>query len=148
MPMPVETKLADCSGSKIPPGPSTNRLISRSYERNARTVGFFVARPPSRSNFFQRVDELGDRAALARDESTLSDADIEVALRTQIERVNGRLERSEPIRKIAVMQTDFPPEVRSVNAFQKIKVDREAVARHYRQEIEEIYSSVPQGEPD
>lgn len=98
--------------------------------------------------FFQRVDELGDRAALARDESTLSDADIEVALRTQIERVNGRLERSEPIRKIAVMQTDFPPEVRSVNAFQKIKVDREAVARHYQPEIEEIYSSVPEGEPD
>ena len=29
------------------------------------------------------------------------------------------------------MQTDFPPEVRSVNAFQKIRVDREAVARHY-----------------
>jgi len=93
--------------------------------------------------FFQRVDELG---ASSRHLSAM--ADIEVALRTQIERVNGRLERYERIRKIAVMQTDFPPEVRSVNAFQKIKVDREAVARHYQQEIEEIYSSVPEGEPD
>lgn len=51
-----------------------------------------------------------------------------------------------PIRKIAVMQIDFPPEIRSVNAFQKIKVDHEAVAWHYQQEIEKIYSSVPEGE--
>jgi len=55
---------------------------------------------------------------------------------------------NERICKIAVMQTDFPPEVRSVNAFQKIKVDREAVVRHYQQEIEKIYSSVAEGEPD
>ena len=93
--------------------------------------------------FIQRVDELG---ASFRHPSPM--AAIDVVLRTQVARVNGRLERYERIRKIAVMQTEFPPEVRSVNAFQKIKVDREAVARRYQQEIEGIYSSVPEGELD
>ena len=59
----VETKLAIAADRRFHQV-KYEPLISHSYERNARTVGFFVARPPSRSNFFQRVDELGDRACV------------------------------------------------------------------------------------
>jgi hypothetical protein len=38
------------------------------------------------------------------------------------------------------MNEDFSSEVRSINVFQKIKVDRKAVAERYRKEIDEIYS--------
>jgi hypothetical protein len=41
------------------------------------------------------------------------------------------------------MKDDFPPEVRGVNVFQKIKVDRKEVAQRYQKEIEEIYLSPP-----
>jgi len=49
------------------------------------------------------------------------------------------LEEAERIRKIAVLKDDFPETVRSVTAFQKIKVDRKAVKELYREEIERIY---------
>jgi long-subunit acyl-CoA synthetase (AMP-forming) len=75
----------------------------------------------------------------------LSNADIESVLWTQVERVNGRLEWYEQIRRIAVMKDDFPPEVRSVNVFQKIKVDRKAVAERYQKQIDEIYTTVLEG---
>jgi hypothetical protein len=42
---------------------------------------------------------------------------------------------------------DFPPEVRSVNVFQKIKVDRKAVAERYQEQIDEIYTAVLEGVP-
>jgi hypothetical protein len=41
------------------------------------------------------------------------------------------------------MKDDFPSEVRSVNIFQKIKVDRKIVAQRYQKEIDEIYLSPP-----
>ncbi len=43
------------------------------------------------------------------------------------------------------MQDDFPAEVRSVTVFQKIKVDRKAVAQRYQKEIEEIYLTAAEG---
>jgi hypothetical protein len=44
-----------------------------------------------------------------------------------------------------VMKSGFPSEVRSVNVFQKIKVDRKAVAERYQEEIEALYSSGTEG---
>ena len=43
------------------------------------------------------------------------------------------------------MPADFPTEVRSVNVFQKIKIDRQLVAERYRRQIDEIYSSIGRG---
>jgi long-chain acyl-CoA synthetase len=81
-------------------------------------------------------------AALSKDEASLADGAIETLLWRQIDLVNERLEHYEKIRKIALMPTDFPTEVRSVNVFQKIKIDRQLVAERYRREIDEIYSSI------
>jgi long-chain acyl-CoA synthetase len=83
--------------------------------------------------------------ALRRDIADLTDAEIEAALWSQIARVNGRLEVYEQIKKIAVLREDFPPEVRSINQFQKVKVDRKMVAVRYRQEIDVIYRPAPNG---
>jgi long-chain acyl-CoA synthetase len=85
---------------------------------------------------------------LHRAQSALSVSEIEAALWTQIDRVNHRLEHYEQIRKIAVMENDFPPEVRSINVFQKIKVDRKVVAERYQKEIDKIYSLPAAGDPD
>jgi long-subunit acyl-CoA synthetase (AMP-forming) len=83
-----------------------------------------------------------------RDPFSLTDSEIEAALSTQIARVNSRLEHYEQIRKMTVMKNDFPSEVRSVNVFQKVKVDRKVVAERYRKEIEEVYCSLAEGVPD
>ena len=77
----------------------------------------------------------------------MSNAHIEAALWTQVERVNGRLEWYEQIRRIAVMKDDFPPEVRSINVFQKITIDRNVVAERYQKQIDEIYTAVLEGVP-
>lgn len=84
-------------------------------------------------------------AALQRDEPELTDDEIETALWRQIDGVNERLEHYEKIRKIALVQADFPAEVRSVNVFQKIKIDRQLVAERYRRQIDEIYASTSGG---
>ena len=76
----------------------------------------------------------------------MTDIDVRSALWTQIERVNRRLEHYEQIRKFVVMNEDFSSEVRSINVFQKIKVDRKAMAERYRKEIDEIYSGAFEGE--
>jgi len=83
--------------------------------------------------------------ALRRDIANLTDAEIESALWSQIARVNGRLEVYQQIKKIVVLREDFPPEVRSINQFQKVKVNRKMVAVRYRQEIEAIYRPAPNG---
>lgn len=80
-------------------------------------------------------------AALARDEGSLTDDEIEQSVWRQICIVNERLEHYEKIRKIALLQSDFPAEVRSINVFEKIKIDRRLVAERYRREIDRIYSS-------
>jgi hypothetical protein len=43
------------------------------------------------------------------------------------------------------MAADFPTEVRSVNVFQKVKVERRAVAERYQREIDAIYSTPAPG---
>jgi long-chain acyl-CoA synthetase len=81
--------------------------------------------------------------SLGLGESALTDADTQAVLQSRIEQLNARLEHYEEIHKFVVMKDDFPPEVRGVNVFQKIKVDRKEVAQRYQKEIEEIYLSPP-----
>ena len=88
----------------------------------------------------QRIAE-----ALRCEIANLSDEEIESALWSQIARVNGRLEVYEQIKKIAVLRDDFPPEVRSINQFQKVKVDRKMVAARYGQEIDVDLPAAPTG---
>jgi len=83
----------------------------------------------------QRIAE-----ALNRDIAALSDAEINAALWSQIERVNDRLEAYERIRRIAVMPSEFPADVRSVNHFHKVKVNRERVTARFQQQIDVIYA--------
>jgi long-chain acyl-CoA synthetase len=78
-------------------------------------------------------------AALQGDDAGLADSEIEAALWRRIEAINERLEHYEKIRKIALMPADFPAAVRSVNVFQKIKIDRQLVADLYRSQIDAIY---------
>jgi long-chain acyl-CoA synthetase len=83
--------------------------------------------------------------SLNLDVAGLTARDVEAALWRQIARVNGRLEVYEQIRKIAVLGEDFPVEVRSINQFQKVKVDRKMVAERYGQMIDAIYEVAPSG---
>jgi long-subunit acyl-CoA synthetase (AMP-forming) len=78
-------------------------------------------------------------AELKRAAASLSDREVEEVLWLHLRRINERLEDIEKVRKIAVMKTDFPDNVRSITAFQKVKVDREAVEELYRKEIQQIY---------
>jgi long-chain acyl-CoA synthetase len=135
----------NCSnGSNIYPGFIELRLEDEPFVRQAVLLG-------DRRPFIAAL-VVPDRNQIAmtlnRDPFSLSDAEIETALWTLIARVNGRLEQHEQIRKFAVMKSDFPPEVRSVNVFQKINVDRKAVAERYQKEIDEIYSLPVAGDPE
>ncbi|HWH76504.1 MAG TPA: hypothetical protein VNT76_03995, partial [Candidatus Binatus sp.] len=84
--------------------------------------------------------------ALEREFADLTAGEIEAALWTQISRVNGRLEEYEQIRKFVVMREPFPEIVRSINQFQKVKVDRKAVAERYQAVIEAIYTAPALGD--
>jgi long-subunit acyl-CoA synthetase (AMP-forming) len=75
----------------------------------------------------------------------LSDREVEAALRQRIDLINSQLDRYEKIRKVAVIANDFPEQLRSITALQRIKIDRQAIEDRYRVEIKAIYSSG--GEP-
>ena len=124
-------------GSNIYPGFIEVQLENESFIRQSILLG--DRRPFIAALVVPDRDRIA--AALGRDAMTLSAAEIEIQLWTQIERVNGRLESYEQVRKIAVMDTDFPTEARSVNEFQKVKIDRAAVAALYERQIAEIYSA-------
>ena len=81
----------------------------------------------------------GIAAELKKERSSLGSRELEGALWSRVQRINERLEEYEKIRKIALLQQDFPGRVRSVTHFQKIKVDRKAVAELYKKEIRQIY---------
>ena len=82
-------------------------------------------------------------AELKKQDSDLTRAEIERAVWSHVQRINGRLEQHEQIRRIAILQGDFPASVRTVTAFQKIKMDRKEVEKRYQKEIEEIYTRPP-----
>jgi len=73
--------------------------------------------------------------------SSLTGEQVEKSIWTQIEHVNARLEHYEKICKFALIENNFPPEVRTINVFQKVKVDRQAVAIRYRETIDKIYQA-------
>ena len=81
-------------------------------------------------------------AELGKNEAALSDGEIKNLLHRPIEQINTGLEEVLKIRKIAVLENDFPPEVRSLTSIQKVKIDRKAVEARYQREISEIYPSV------
>ena len=78
-------------------------------------------------------------AELKKDRGSLSDREVEDALWPRVRRINDRLEDIEKVQKIVVMKTDFSENVRSITAFQKVKVDRKAVEERYKNEIQQIY---------
>jgi long-chain acyl-CoA synthetase len=85
-------------------------------------------------------------AELDKQESQLTDDDISTVLYARLEQINSRLEEVEKVRKLVVMQHEFPAEVRSVTAFQKIKIDRKAVEERYHKEIASMYRPRAEGE--
>ena len=125
-----------CSdGSNIYPGYIEILLENDPFIRQAILVGDhrpFIAAliVPDRAKI---AAELGKGAA------ALTDAEIKHLVHGRVEKINARLEEVEKIRKIAVLENDFPPEVRGLTAIQKVKIDRNAVEEHYRREISEIY---------
>jgi long-chain acyl-CoA synthetase len=140
-----KTDIFNCSdGSNIHPGFIELLLENESFIRQAVLLG--DQRPFIAALVVPDCNQIAQ--ALNRAASTLSNSEIEAALWAQIARVNGRLECYEQIRKIAVMKNDFPPEVRSINVFQKIKVDRKVAAERYQHEIDEIYSLSAEGDTE
>jgi long-chain acyl-CoA synthetase len=86
-------------------------------------------------------------AELGKGEAALTDADIKHLVHSRVEKINTGLEEAEKIRKIAVLENDFPPEVRGLTSIQKVKIDRKAVEEHYQREISEIYPSAAKANP-
>jgi long-chain acyl-CoA synthetase len=85
-------------------------------------------------------------AELKKSPSELLAGDIECLIAVRIEEINQPLETCEQVRGFALMQSDFPQEVRGVTVFQKIKVERKAVEQRYEKIIREIYSRPTHGE--
>jgi long-chain acyl-CoA synthetase len=80
-------------------------------------------------------------AELNKAESSLSEADIQAAIASRIQQINEALEGYERIREFSIIECDFPPEVRGVTVFQKIKIERKAVEERYENIISAIYST-------
>ena len=78
-------------------------------------------------------------AELNKEESSLTDDDIQRMLWPRVEMINEGLEHYEQIRKMTVLKEDFPERVWSITAFQKVKVDRRELGEIYQREIKEIY---------
>ena len=129
-------------GSNIYPGFIELQLENEPFIRQAVLVGDrrpFVAAliVPERRRIAM---------AAAKEESSLSEDDVMTALATAVDRVNHRLEHYEQVRKIALIEGDFPSEVRSLTIFTKVKVDRPAAAQLYARQIAALYASPPEGE--
>jgi long-chain acyl-CoA synthetase len=126
----------NCSdGSNIYPGFIELQLENESFIRQAILVG--DRRPFIAALVVPDRDKIA--AALGRAAANLSATEVSAAVWSQIMRLNGRLESYERICRFAVVDKDFPAEARSVNVFQKIKVDRAVVAAQYRDVIEGLY---------
>jgi long-chain acyl-CoA synthetase len=123
-------------GSNIYPGNIEALLENDSFIRQAVLLGDHRA-------FIAALivpDRCRIAAVLCQTTTSLSDSDIEVALRQRIDLINNQLDDYQKIRKFAVLSDDFPESIRSIAALQKIKIDRQAVEERYRREIERIYS--------
>lgn len=129
-------------GSNIYPGFIELQLENEPFISQAVLLG--DRRPFIAALIFPDRQKIAE--SLGRNIASLSDAEINDALWSQIERVNGRLETYERVRRIAVMPSEFPAEVRSINHFHKVKVNREQVAARFQQQIDAIYAMAPAGE--
>ena len=71
----------------------------------------------------------------------MTDDDIQRMVWARVQMINEGLEHYEQVRKVSVLNGDFPQNVRSAIGFlQKRKVDRKEMGKLYQREIEEIYS--------
>jgi long-chain acyl-CoA synthetase len=131
----------NCSeGSNIYPGYIELLLESDPYIRQAILLG--DGKPSIAALIVPEKKRIA--AELRKEESALIEGEIASVLQTRIDQINARLEQFEKIRKFAVMQSDFSDEVRTVTVFQKIKIDRKAVAELYQKEIAALYPSIAQ----
>ena len=78
-------------------------------------------------------------AELGKDEAALTDKEIESVIQPRVDKINGRVEDIEKIRKFALMREEFPPAVRSLNLIHKLKIERSIVEKLYEKEIKNIY---------
>ena len=124
-------------GSNIYPGFIELQLENEPFIGQAVLLG--DRRPFIAALIFPDRQNIAD--SLSRDIANLSDAEITAALWRQIERVNSRLEEYERIRQIEIMPSEFPADIRSINHFHKVKINREQVAIRYRQQIDGIYTT-------
>jgi long-chain acyl-CoA synthetase len=132
----------NCSdGSNIYPGYIELLLESDPFIRQAILLG--DGRPSITALIVPEKKRIA--AELNKEESALVATEIATVLQSRIDQINARLEEFEKIRKFAVVQSDFSDEVRTVTVFQKVKIDRKAVAELYQKEIAELYSPIAQG---
>lgn len=128
-------------GSNIYPGFIELLLENEPFIRQAVLVG-------DRRPFVAALivpDRRGIAAAVTK-EGALSEGDVMTALWLAVDRVNRRLEHYEQVRKIVLLEEDFPLEVRSVTVFAKVKVDRPAAAQRYARQIAALYAAPSEGE--
>ena len=131
----------NCSdGSNIYPGYIELLLESDPFIRQAILLG--DGRPSIAALIVPEKKKIA--AELHKEESALVEGEMAAVLQSRIDQINARLEDFEKIRKFAVMRSDFPDEVRTVTVFQKIKIDRQAVAELYQKEIAALYSPIAQ----
>jgi len=85
-------------------------------------------------------------AELKKNETALAADEIESLLHGRIQKVNAGLEEVEKIRKVVVLDDDFPPSVRGLTVIQKVKIDRQAAAERYASQIAAIYGPPEKGD--
>jgi long-chain acyl-CoA synthetase len=129
-----KTDLFYCiDGSNIAPGQIELLLESDSFIRQAVLLG--DCRP------FIACLLVPDRARIEEQAGVSNEAEIERFLWSRVVQINERLEEHEKIRRIVILDSDFPASVRSVTTLEKIKIDRKKVEEVYARAITEIYET-------
>lgn len=118
-------------GTNIDPAELEQLLESEPYIREAILVG-------NRRPYLAALLVL-DRERLAADAPSADSDAIRALLSGRITRMNEALEAYEQVRRFAIVD-GFPPTVRQVTIANKIRIDREAVEKTFRDEIEALYS--------
>ena len=132
-----------CSdGSNIYPGAIELLLESDPLIRQAILLG--DRRP------FMAALIVPDRAQIADslgcEDAEIAPHEMQQLIADCIGKINAKLENAERIVRFAIVEDEFPPDVRSITAFQKVKIERRAVEHRYDKEINEIYETGSQKE--
>jgi long-chain acyl-CoA synthetase len=126
----------NCSdGSNIYPGTIELSLESDPFIRQAILLG--DGKPSITALIVPEKKRIA--AELHIEESALAETEMAAVLQSRIDQINKYLEEFEKIRKFAIVHSDFSDKVRTVTVFQKIKIDRKAVAELYQKEIAQLY---------